>query len=192
MYYLRILSETPRKINDTGHGWCRDAANNLSTGTPKDFRAIVLQVAEEIVQSDPTKVSEIAILFKTWNHKKGIPLLLPGLEMDPSQAGNICPVLEIFNYREAIPQLREILSMIKLEKGGSVLIELLSKWNDKGSIDIIIDKIEMDPPQSGYYVKAIDSLKIFNDPSIKDRIKAIQANSSPEKAKAIEQQLSGW
>jgi len=111
--------------------------------------------------------------------------------MNPSLASDVCPFLEACNYREAIPRLREILSMITLDKGSSVLLDLLSKWNDKDSIDIIIDKLEME--QDGDNVKTIiGNLQKSNDPSIKDRIKSIQANSSPEKAKNIEQCLAGW
>lgn len=184
IYFLRILTETPISINGTGYGWCSLAATSLSAQTPKDFQTIVLQVAEEILQSDPSKASDIAILFKNWNHIKGIPLLLAVLEMDLSHAPAVCSVIEACNYREATSFLREILSITTVGKGGSPIIRLLSNWGDEESIDIMLDKLERESNAPDMKI-IVEGLKKFNNPSIKDRIKKIQANSSEEKAKYI-------
>lgn len=184
-FMLRMLMETSPT---SGFGY--NAVADLIETTPKASRPMVLAIAESLCDSDSKRVPAIARLFQMWNHKAGIPKLLPAYEINPAIGNSVLPAIQACNYREAIPFL---VGMLDYTTGESTrdLISCLATWKAEGAKSAILEKLETEnnPYNAGIIVA---NLMQYGDPSLRQKVAAIRDESSEAKAKAMDAYLQNW
>ena len=111
--------------------------------------------------------------------------------MNPQISHSVCAAVSACDYREAIPLLRDIFSMITMDRGGTPIANLLSMWKDEESKEMLIEKLHMETNNSqiGNLMKA---LKEYGNSSIKDTILEIKEQFPEAKVKAIDNYIKNW